>query len=392
MGGTIRSLLLICLLLLTLTGCWDYQSLNELTIVAGVAVDQGEGGQGVALTFEILDLNAENAQQPGSLLLTTTGDTIAEAVYDAYAKLHNNLYFGSAQVILVSRAVAEQEGIRPLLDFLIREENVRDSLRMVVAATDTAAELLRPGEERGAEEHRLIFSVALNEGLSRSRQGRHPAADAKAAYEIRHILTANTTNLTLPIIAPAQTDDRPFQLDGMALFTGDRMTGTLDQADMPAYLLGAAGLGDWAFSVEVTTPDGGTGRVILANRRSRPRLTFIRAGDGLAFHLDISMTADIAQLPPDWGTLDQTALRRMEQTAGGELSRQVLELIHRQREAGYDIIGMAETVQSFAPRLWNEINQDWERLLQESEVTTQVHVRIQNTGMVGGQSGVRHGQ
>ncbi|MCL2828049.1 MAG: Ger(x)C family spore germination protein [Oscillospiraceae bacterium] len=389
MSGKARSLLLICLLILTLTGCWDYRGLNELTIVAGVAVDQGEGGQGVVLTFEILDLNAENAQQPGSLLLTTTGDTVAEAVYDAYAKLHGNLYFGGTEVVLVSRAMAEQAGIKPLMDFLIREEHVRDSLRMVIAATDTAAELLRPGEESGEEEHQLIFTVALNEGLSQHRRG---TSHVKAAYEIRHILTTNTTNLALPIIAPNQADDRPFQLDGMALFTDGQMTGMLDQTDMPVYLLAATGLRGHAFPVEMDCPDGDTGRVILANRRSRPRLTFARAGDGLAFHLDISMTAHLAQLPPNWNTLDQAALRQIERTAGAELSRQVLELIDRQREAGYDIIGMAETVQSFAPHLWNESNPDWERLLQESEVTAQVRVRIQNTGMVSGQQGVRYGQ
>jgi len=389
MSGRMRSLLLICLLILTLTGCWDYRGLNELTIVAGVAVDQGQDGQGVALTFEILDLNAENAQQPGSLLLHTTGGTIAEAVYDAYAKLHGNLYFGGIEVVVVSRAMAEQTGIQSLMDFLIREEGVRNSLHVVVAATDTAAELLRPGEESGAEEHQRIFSAALSEGLSRRQRG---TSHAKAAYEIRHILAANTTNLALPIIAPAEADDRPFQLDGMALFTGDQMTGMLDQEDMDIYLLAGTRLGDRAFPVEMDHPDGGADRVILANRRSRPRLAFTRAGDGLSFHLDISMTAHVAQMPAGWGAVDQAAIRKIERTAGEAFSRQVLELIDRQREASYDIIGMAEAVQNVAPRLWNEINPDWDRLLKESEVTVQVRVQIQNTGTAGGYQGVRHGE
>ena len=57
---------LAILSLLILAGCWDYTSLNEQTVVAGIAVDQGEDGSGFALTFEIVDLSGAEVGQFGS--------------------------------------------------------------------------------------------------------------------------------------------------------------------------------------------------------------------------------------------------------------------------------------------------------------------------------------
>jgi len=375
-------LIIVFLSALMMTGCWDYQGLGEQTVVAGIAVDAGDEGEGYKLTFEIVDLNGAQDGQFGSILLTTTGETLAEAVYDAYARLHGHVYLGVTDVVIVGRQVAEQVGIRPLVDYLMRDRDARNSLRIAIAGTDTAAELFRPvaeeGDEGGTqdEEPRLLLSKALGESLSPRRQGARRATNALAVYEIHHVLHHGTSDVALPIVGASDTEDIPFQLDGLALFTDDRMTGALPEADMPVYLLATAGVRDRVFPVEV---DGQ--RAVLAARHSRVRTDFDLDGGVLRFGLDIRVTADAQQLPDGWGEMTQPQIRRLELMAEEAFSAQVEALAERLRAEGHDVFGLAETVRSREPGLWEQIAEDWRAWLAASELDARIEVRVREAGM-----------
>ena len=221
----LSKLIILFLSILMLAGCWDYQGLGDQTVVVGVAVDLGEAGSGYRLTFEIVDLNEGEGGQFGSVLLTTRGETLAEAVYDAYARLHSHVYLGVVEVVLISQAVAEQRGIEPIVNYLIREKNARNSLRVVVAGSETAAALFAPAEgDTGAEEaegpgqtegQRQPLSRALGEALSPRRRGASSVTDARALYEVYQMLAKDTSDLALPIVGQSAVEDIPFQLDGI---------------------------------------------------------------------------------------------------------------------------------------------------------------------------------
>ena len=371
-------LLLLCLLLLG--GCWDYRGLNEQSVVAGIAVDLGEEEQGFRLTFELVDLTGAENGQFGSFLLSTEGESLAEAIYDAYEKLHGNVYLGALDVVIVSRQLAEREGIAPLVDYLIRSPKVRNSLYVAVAASETAAELLTPvEEEEGAGQ---IISTALAESLRPRRRAARNTIGAPACYEVFKILQTDSSALALPLINTAEADDIPFALEGLALFSGERMSGKLDASDLSLYLLAATGLRDRGFAVDAEGPAGETERVHIVSRSSRPCIRFSQEGGSLRFFLDIHMQAEAVQLPPSWGAADGEMLRRIEVGAKETLEYQLRELIPRLQREGHDILGLAELVRISAPGLWEQIAGDWDLWFSESVMDIQVRVTVQNAGML----------
>jgi len=171
---------------------------------------------------------------------------------------------------------------------------------------------------------------------------------------------------------PSEVEDIPFQLDGLALFTGDRMTGTLPEDDMSAYLLAGASLRDRAFPMEL---DGA--RAVLAVRRSRARRDFDLENGRLQFFLQIRVTADIAQLPEGWDEMDRETIRRLEAEAARALSKEVLTLIERLQDEGRDVFGLAETIWNREPALWRGIAGDWRAWLRASEIHAQIEVEIE---------------
>ncbi|MCL2588160.1 MAG: Ger(x)C family spore germination protein [Oscillospiraceae bacterium] len=372
-------LIIVFLSVLTLTGCWDYQGLGEQTLVGGIAVDQGEAGRGYRLTFEIVDLEGGEGGQFGSILLTTHGETLAEAVYDAYAKLHGRMHLGVADVLIVGQTLAEREGLLPLVRFLMQDQTARNSLRIVVAGTDTAAELFAPIEPEGEENTgqdeapNVLLSKILSESLSPRRQGARKAMDAPAVFEIYNILTRRTSDLVLPIISPSDAADIPFQLDGLALFTGDRMTGTLPAADMFAYLLTTANLRDRAFPIEI---DGQ--RAVLTVRSSRPQVDYLLEDGTLRLTLNMQVTAETLQLPDGWNGTDRAQMSRLEAEAEYQLSTRVQKLIERLRDEGRDIFGFAETIRNRDPRLWEQIAADWHTWLRMSTLEVCIEMSVKH--------------
>jgi len=364
-----------------LAGCWDYQGLGEQTIVAGIAVDWAEDGEGFRLTFEVVDLLGGEGGQFGSILLTTTGETLAEAVYDAHTRLRSPIYLGVAEVVIVGRGFAEEVGIEGIVNYLMRDRYAQNSLRIVVSSTETAAELFGPaaagdddGEEQGAaKQQRMLLSQALSESLD-PRRG---ATDAPMAFEIYHSLNRGTSDLALPVVSSSEVEDIPFELEGLAIFEGDRMVRTLPEEDMAVYLLVTSGVRDRVFSVEM-----GDERAVVAVRDSRARTDFSLEDGVLRFFLDIHVRADVVQVPDGWGEVDQLALRELEAEVGRVIAEQVVSLVWRLGDEGHDIFGFADVVRSRDVRLWENIAADWQMWFRSSEVEPQVSVRIAHTGMM----------
>ena len=367
---------------LMFVGCWDYTGLHEQTVVAGMAVDLSEDGAAYILTLEIVDLNGASDGQFGAQLLTTTGETFASAVFDAYARLHSNVYLGVMDVVLISEQVAEH-GMGHFVDYFIRDRNARSSLHIVVAGTDTAAELLTPTEEEGRQ-RQVVLSQVLAESLGQHRRGASTTARAPQVVEVFDRLATGTATLALPVVAFSEAADIPFQLDGLALFTGDRMTGRLAEADMPIYLLATTGLRDRVFPVQVMGPDGVLHQVVLAARGSEAHVRFKEDAGRLRFWLDIEMTADVLELQGVWGTIDQAKLRQIEAFAEAFLTAEVLAFAERFQDEGRDVLLLLEAIRHRDAVLWRTVSADAETWLRDSEITPRVRVRIGNTGMMKG--------
>jgi len=328
-----------------------------------------------------VDLMGGEGGQFGSILFTTNGETLAEAVHDAHARLRSPIYLGVVDVVIVGRALAEEVGIEAVVNYLMRDRHARNSLRIVVSSTETAAELFDPAgggddaaEEQGAAlQQRMLLSQALSESLDPCRG----ATDAPMAFEIYHRLNRGTSDLVLPVVSPSEVEDLPFALEGLAIFEGDRMVSTLPEEDMAVYLLMTSGVRDRAFSVEM-----GDERAVIVVRHSRAGMDFALEDGVLRVFLDIRVTADVVQVPEGFGEVDRQGLRQLEAEAERVIAEQVVELARRLGEEKHDIFGVADVVRNRDARLWGQIAGDWQTWMRGSEVEPRVVVRIGNTGMM----------
>ena len=112
-----------------LTSCWDYKGLDELTFVAGIAIDEAEGGAGYRVSFEVIDTQVSMKEgEMRSILVESEGMTIYDAIYKTNKQLYHYLYFGNTELLVISHQLAEKEGLKPILEGFLRDASTRDTM------------------------------------------------------------------------------------------------------------------------------------------------------------------------------------------------------------------------------------------------------------------------
>lgn len=133
-----KKLIIIIILLLT-SGCWNYRELNEFAIVTGMAVDlENDKYQ---LSFLIANGNKDESQQAQTSILTGSGESIYDAFKDISLMSPKELYISHLSIVIISEDVAKN-GISNLIDYLMRDPQSHQNFYMIVAKDSKASDVL----------------------------------------------------------------------------------------------------------------------------------------------------------------------------------------------------------------------------------------------------------
>ena len=119
-----KRLIIILLLPVLLTGCWNYSELNEIAIATGISIDWEDDKY--KLTALISNAQkTEGSSKEGEAQITVfegTGKTMTEALKNIELKLPKELYLKHISIIIIGEELAKK-GVGNILDYLIRDPN-----------------------------------------------------------------------------------------------------------------------------------------------------------------------------------------------------------------------------------------------------------------------------
>lgn len=361
--------LMILLSIIPFGACWDYRGLNEQTIVVGMAVDIRENGN-YHIAFEVLDLNAFDGGALTSVLLETEAESLVEAMHALPVLLHNNVYFGAMDVLILGIEFVQRHGIEALVLHLSRDPHMRNSMHVVVSDLEWAADLLRPLEDETWHSD-AILSKTLAENLSQSERGGQAGVQAKALFEVFDALQTGGETFVVPIITASEARDIPFARNGLAVFYENELVGEILEADMPYYLLATSTVRDKVLVLEIEYE-----RVAVRVRQSEPSVRARQAEDSLRFYLDLSLQVEILS-PPSYGQAAE--LTRKIEIA---LEQELTNFIQKTQETGLDVLGFSTYLRRYHPNIWEQKAGTWERYFESGEVDVRVQAKVQNFGVL----------
>ena len=136
----IKKILIILLLSLFITGCYDYNEVNNLNIVTGIGIDYQDNEY--IITLEILN-NAgdKNAVKLDSILVNGHGNTISTALENATNELSKTPNYTHLNVLVLSENALKDNWFS-IMDFFLRSTEFRENFYVVTTNNNKPEDIL----------------------------------------------------------------------------------------------------------------------------------------------------------------------------------------------------------------------------------------------------------
>lgn len=360
------------ILLISVTGCWNYSEVDEISIVAGVGIDKGKKEGEIAVTVEIVDTKEGMKSSPaGFKILTLSGKTIFEIARGIISITGKKLFWSHSKAIVLSEEVA-REGVIKVIDWYNRDTETRSDVYIFVSKEKTAKEVISLS---GVTESITAFALA-QQMRSEKNVSTAPVVEI---WDFIDKLEASGEFAMAPLInIHEQNKTKNAQVSGTAIFRMDKMVGTISGEETKYMLFainqiegGVLPLNDEqgkpAFSLE-----------ILSNK-TKVKPVWIDGKLQMQINTETQVGLDEVMTPEEFNNIDSKNV--LEKRAGKELQKRILSVIHRvQQDYHADIFGFGELVHERMPQTWKKVKENWGQEFSELDVVVNSKVIIKSSG------------
>ncbi|MGZ4160659.1 MAG: Ger(x)C family spore germination protein, partial [Neobacillus sp.] len=124
-------LVIHCLLILLLTGCWSREEINDIAIVTTTAIDKMSDGKfRVSLQVAIPKLlgavgaGGSSSDKEPTVVISDTGENVMDTYRKIQEKFPRRLFFSHSRNLIIGEKAA-REGVFPVMDFFSRVRDAR---------------------------------------------------------------------------------------------------------------------------------------------------------------------------------------------------------------------------------------------------------------------------
>lgn len=370
------TLLLLIILINTIfvTGCWNYREVDEMSIVAGLAVDKGIGNQ-YQITVEIVQISAGKETKKTSKTITTEGKTMFDAARNMITLSGKKLYWSHAKVIILSKEIAS-EGITKIIDWYNRDSETREDIHILISKGASAKEIF---DAQGITQD--IKSFTLDEIIKNQVSlGKAPKTDI-----LQFDIQAQTKGISqvIPTVNLKKVDEKMTpQVIGTAIIKNDKLVGFLNGEETKdlIFIINEVKGG---ILVEETQANDETNFVSLEIFKSKTKITPIVDGKDIKINMSVDTTVAIGETTSTENFFDDNKQMKLEQSAGNTLKKRIESLVEKiQSEYDADIFGFGAKLQEDKLKAWKNVDDNWEEVFKDLKVNVKTKVHIKNSGLL----------
>lgn len=370
-----RFLCCIILVCMVLSSCWDYRGLDEINIVAGLAIDRSEETGSYRLTLEIVNVSSmKNDSEADTLLVTTEGTTLFEAIRNAKKKLYNKLYLGSMRTIIISEDIAREEGILLIVDGFLRDVEPRETISLVISREDSAEKLL---SAKGLDTSNVSFEIAK---IIEEDSKVDSTSKKMLLYQAYNIIVAQGIELIVPAfrLVKNQKDD-VIEINGVGIFKGDKLIDFMEPEDAHYFLIATDNKVGGPLSLTYSEDNPQPLSFEIKKCKSTPGFEYKNGKISIMVKVELELV--IIEISTNVYTTEES-LDYMKGRTKKFLEKNLSEVFYKyQKNPGVDIYGYGNRIYEDDYALWQEIGEDWEELFKDADFKADVTVGIVNIGL-----------
>lgn len=370
-----KKIILMLTSIIILTGCWNYRELNDYAIATGMAIDYEDGEYEVSLLFA----NGSNKEDEDTQVTVRSekGKTIYEAIKNISLSMPKEIYISHLSVIVFSEDMAKN-GLRPALDFLLRDPQSHQNFYLIVAkdtkAKDTLT-ILTPLADYPSQ------NITANIKITEKLQGRITNASfnnfvskilQKGSNPISNsiIIVGNETEGTKKEEQENSVASAYTKLDTLGLFKNDKLVGwtTMDESIGINMLLGDVEI------LYLNLPCNNDNLVITStsykvkNNIEKEKITVNINASGMINEVGCSVNLE-----------DPKNIQKYEQKAEEKMKEYINMAIDKAKSLKTDIFGYGNMIYKKYPNYFNSID-NWDEVFSNLKIDINVQFTLAHKG------------
>jgi Ger(x)C family germination protein len=364
-----KSLIILIIVPILLTGCWDQRLLVNRTLVNGISFDLTDEGK---ITSSVRALNIKSMGggqfELNDELVEAERPTVVGIGLDLDSKIAGEIDASKAHVLIIGEEIAKK-GIHPLIEFFYRNRDSYLSSKIVISK-GKAHDILTVEKEKSP----IAFVILqLLQGAEADT-----VIPKKTTFTVWNNILDPGNDMILPYVERVETNK--IEVAGVALFNGDQYTGTTVSKAKSGLLLSMMNqLGKTNRMALILGPKNNRQSISFSTRDVRRNLEVqVDKDDKITGKIDLNLNIEVGSYPQDFKNPLNT--KKLNQELSAELTKQAKEITNTLVQANCDALGIGRRISSYHPELWKKIN--WEEEYKNVQFEPNIKVNIIKTGNV----------
>lgn len=381
-------------ILLTLSGCWSSREIEDLSLYVGLGIDVGKetefekdiAAQGgsypkknyVTATVQIAPgfSNSQSSQQSGSPSSGKTsyaneqlsGDSMLQIFRQFALRRDRPLIGHHLKVIVVSKDIAKKYGLDQLLDFVLRDNDIRPNC-LVLISHHRALDVLTSQDPSRIP---AFYLTGITNNSYLSNKILDPVLLSKLDAQMQ-----SGSSFLLQNVLNSHGEDK---FSGGSIFDGKttKFIGELSQTDLE----GLSWLNSKKKGGVIKTHNKQGFTVVYEIKKKKVKIIPKVVGNDISFHVK---TESEGWLMEDWRSPEREEkgdyLRELEKEFAELAEQQIRQVLYKlQHTYKVDVADFRDSLRIKEPKTWKKVKDDWDEIFSTVPITYEVKTTITNPG------------
>lgn len=385
----LKRAVLIILMLLIVTGCWNRKELDQISIATAIGIDKHGDHYNVSVQLlnsdEITSTKGVGQRQPVVTLQMSSGGTIFESFRKLTMSSPRKILSSHLRIVVLGEELAK-DGISKVLDLISRDPEARSDFNILLARNATANDILQvltPLEKIPANKlysslvsseknwgvtadvdlHQLIYDL-VDPGKDPVLSSIHIKGDPKKAKS-----RENLSSVLPPAI---------LEYKSLGVFHKDQFVGWLTDRESKGYNYALSNLQSTV--VALPCQDGGKMSIELISTSSKIKARFVdQQPQGF---VNVSVEANIGEVACKLNLNSTYTIQAIEEQLNEEIKQTILDSVAKAKSYKSDIFGFGAAIHRANYKQWNLMKENWDQAFVDLPVQVTVHAKIRHTGSV----------
>lgn len=368
-----------------LTGCYNYQELNNLSIVTGTSIEMVDDKY--KITIQVINPkksdDAVSSNQPKFVTYSKVADTLQESYRNIVLSSSRRIYGSHINILIISTDIAKED-ISCILDFIFRNTEMRKEFYVLLSSNpskllelNTPITNISSSNIRDTIESNTIHLASSMEVTFNDMMNMYLNPNLEIVLPIVEIVgDSNNGNNIDNLESSTPTTD--YSLTGLGVFSGNKLLDTLDEEESITYNLITNNVNNTIIKYACSEDR------YVTNKLSEVESSIDVDSEENKLVVRLNGSAILSEIGCDYDLSNPEDAKMIQDSLNNQIESNIKSLIVKYQEKMVDIFGFKDKYHKSNYKSFNKVKDNYEEVFKNYDLDIKSNIEIIAKGNVEG--------